>query len=293
MSSNRRQFMKSLAVASAVTAVTAKTESASAGPAEGGGRSYDKYKSAKVEIKGEVATVTISNVDKAPQRGERAEQEHWELGELFAEMRGDSRFRVVVITGPGNGIFHAGAKRPPSGKLDPPDQEDEWYDFQGLRRFHQEMAESEKIFVAKVNGDAMSMGSSLVFAADIIVAREDAKIADTHLNGPGGVVPGDGGCALIPLFMSPARAKEYLLLAREYTASELARLGIINYAVPADKLDATVDDIVARLLKRPPYALAWAKRIANKRVTDHLNMTLDAASAYEQLNKLQSKKTQL
>jgi enoyl-CoA hydratase len=107
------------------------------------------------------------------------------------------------------------------------------------------------------------------------------------------VVPGDGGCALVPLFMTPARAKEYLLLAREYTASELARLGIINYAVPANKLDATVDDIVARLLKRPAYALAWAKRIANKRVTDHLNMTLDAASAYEQLNKLQSKKTQL
>lgn len=293
MSSNRRQFMKSLAVASAVVAVTAKTESASAGPAENAGRAYDKYKSAKVEIKGEVATVTISNVDKAPQRGERAEQEHWELGELFAEMRGDPRFRVVVITGPGNGIFHAGAKRPPSGKLDPPDQEDDWYDFQGLRRFHQEMAESQKIFVAKVNGDAMSMGSSLVFAADIIVAREDAKIADQHLSGPSGVVPGDGGCALVPLFMSPARAKEYLLLAREYTAAELARLGVINYAVPADKLDATVDDIVARLLKRPAYALAWAKRIANKRVTDHLNMTLDAASAYEQLNKLQYKKTQL
>ena len=293
MSSNRRQFMKSLAVASAVAAVTAKTESASAAPAESGGRVYDKYKSAKVEIKGEVATVTISNVDNAPQKGERAEQEHWELGELFAEMRGDPRFRVVVITGPGNGIFHAGKHLPPSGKIDPPDQEDEWYDFQGLRRFHQEMAESQKIFVAKVNGDAKSMGSSLVFAADIIVAQEDAKIADDHLGGAGGVVPGDGGCALVPLFMTPARAKEYLLLAREYTASELARLGIINYAVPANKLDATVDEIVARLLKRPAYALAWAKRIANKRVTDHLNMTLDAASAYEQLNKLQSKKTQL
>jgi enoyl-CoA hydratase len=285
--------MKSLAVVSAVAAVSAKTEPASAGPAESEGRDYDKYKSAKVEIKGEVATVTISNVDKAPQRGERGEQEHWELGELFAEMRGDPRFRVVVITGPGNGIFHAGQHLPPSGKINPPDQEDEWYDFQGLRRFHQEMAESQKIFVAKVNGDAKSMGSSLVFAADIIVAQEDAKIADEHLSGAGGVVPGDGGCALVPLYMSPARAKEYLLLAREYTGAELARLGIINYAVPANKLDATVDDIVARLLKRPPYALAWAKRIANKRVTDHLNMTLDAASAYEQLNKLQYKKTQL
>lgn len=95
MSSNRRQFMKSLAVASAVAAITAKVEPASASPAENEGRAYDKYKWAKVEIKGEVATVTISNVDQAAQRGERSEQEHWELGELFAEMRGDPRFRAL------------------------------------------------------------------------------------------------------------------------------------------------------------------------------------------------------
>jgi len=216
------------------------------------------------------------------------------MGELLSQLRGDNNIRVVVLTGPGNGIFHAGKHQPGSAKPVPPDQEDEWFDFRGIRRIHQEMAESEKIFVAKVNGNAVSMGSSLVFASDIIVAREDAVIADFHLGDDGtGVVPGDGGCALVPLFMTPAKAKEYLLLGKQYTAGELARLGVINYAVPASKLDATVDDIVARLLKRPVYALAWAKRVANKRVTDHLNLTLDAASAYEQLNKLHQKRTAL
>ena len=229
MSSNRREFVQSIAVAGAVAAVSAAVSPSPANAAEEAGPSYAKYKSAKIQINGEVATVTIENVDKAPQKGERGEQEHWELGEMFAEMRGDPRFRIVVITGPGNGIFHAGKHLPPTSKPIPPDQEDEWYDFQGLRRFHQEMAESQKIFVAKVNGDAISMGSSLVFAADIIVAQEDAIIADQHMGESGGIVPGDGGCALIPLFMSPAKAKEYLLLAKSYTAAELARLGIINY----------------------------------------------------------------
>lgn len=51
------------------------------------------------------------------------------------------------------------------------------------------MAESQKIFVAKVNGDALSMGSSLVFAADIIVAQEDAKIADQTSTDPAAWFP--------------------------------------------------------------------------------------------------------
>lgn len=291
MGTNRREFVQSLAAASALAAaVTSTAEPASASPAGTRNGMYEKHKSLKFELKGEAATVTIANVDFTPKKGDGPEQDHWQLGEFLAELHGDSRVRVVVITGPPGEPFHAGKHQDSGGEK--PDQLDEWYDFNGIRRIHQEMAESDKIFIAKVNGDAVSMGSSLVFSADIIVAREDAIIADQHLGDNGGVVPGDGGCALVPLFMSPAKAKEYLLLAKPYTAAELARLGVINYAVPANQLDATVDDIVTRLLRRPRYALAWAKRVANKRVTDHLNMVLDVAAAYEQLNKLQYKRTQ-
>ena len=114
-------------------------------------------------------------------------------------------------------------------------------------RCHQTMAEIEKPIVAKVSGDAAGFGSSLMFNSDIIVAREDVRIMDHHMSGvftanysgvmkEGGhefsSIPGDGGVSLVPLFMTPARAKEYLMLAKPYTAKELADLGIINYAVP-------------------------------------------------------------
>jgi enoyl-CoA hydratase/carnithine racemase len=153
------------------------------------------------------------------------------------------------------------------------------------------MAELEKPIVARVNGDCVGFGSSIAFACDLVVAVEDARFVDHHLGMDDvegferefGIVPGDGGLALLPLFMSPMLAKEYLMLAREYRAAELARLGIINYAVPRPELDAKVQDVVGRLLKRSAYALAWTKRVANRRVAAHLNLTLDAAAAYEML----------
>jgi enoyl-CoA hydratase/carnithine racemase len=84
-----------------------------------------------------------------------------------------------------------------------------------------------------------------------------------------------------------AMAKEYLMLAKPFTAAELAARGIVNYAVPAGELSAKTDEIVAALLRRSSYALAWTKRTINRRVADQLNMTLDASAAYEMVNFLQ------
>jgi enoyl-CoA hydratase/carnithine racemase len=297
----RRRFIQNLAaigvVAGAAGAVAASAAQENTQPDNDASR-YDKYSTMKVTLNGPVANLLVSNVLSLPKPGERPPNLHWELGEIFSEMRSDNRIRVIVMTGPGNGNFHAGKRNRYAENPAPRDQENEWLNFAGLRRFHEETASSEKILVAKVNGDAIGFGQSLVFAADIIVAQEDALIADFHLGmgeigdygPPFGVVPGDGGCALIPLFMPPALAKEYLLLGRQFRAAELARLGIINYAVPASRLDATVDGLVERLLKRPAYGLAWAKRIANRRVVNHLNLTLDAAAAYEQLHLMQTEK---
>jgi enoyl-CoA hydratase/carnithine racemase len=106
-----------------------------------------------------------------------------------------------------------------------------------------------------------------------------------------GIVPGDGGASLVPLFMSPAIAKEYLMLAKRYTSRELADAKIINAAVAPEDLDATVADYVERLLKRPSYALAWTKRIINRRIIDALNSSLDAGAAYEMVNFLQLDRT--
>lgn len=260
-----------------------------------------EYSSLSIERRDQVATITLRRRDRAAD--EPLPNRHWELANLFDELRADDSVRVIVLTGtdgrfsvPPHSLERDRAAGPGERSREyPTDPSRAWHTFTGIVRTHQAMAEIEKPIVAKVNGDAIGFGQTLVFASDIIVAVEHAIIADHHLGmgeiEPGGhdfgVVPGDGGTALLPLYLSPARAKEYLMLGRVYRAAELAALGAINYAVPADKLDAAVDDLVRRLLARPAYALAWTKRVANRRVVDHLNMTLDAGVAYEMASFLQ------
>ena len=160
-----------------------------------------------------------------------------------------------------------------------------------------------------MNGDAIGFGSSIAFACDLIVAAKGAVFCDTHLAmderehlkapplavdaaaaasapPPAGIVPGDGAISVVQRFFSPAVAKEYLMLARPFTGAELAVSGAINDAVPERQLDDTVGDLVARLLARSAYALAWTKRTANRAVAAELNRSLDGSLAYELVSQM-------
>ncbi|MDT4965232.1 MAG: hypothetical protein QOF87_4879 [Pseudonocardiales bacterium] len=215
---------------------------------------------------------------------------HKEVGEAILSLREVDQVRVIVLTGLGDMFFIPPSRSPGIGAH--ADPREDWLLTIGLQRTFSAIIEVEKPIVAKVNGDAVGYGSSLVFACDFVIANEDAKIADHHLGmgetGYGrdnaGVVPGDGGSVFVPLCMPPTMAKEYLLLARPFTGRELADRGIFNAAVPKDELDAAVDDFAARLIKRPPYALGWGKRALNRRIQENFNLTFDVAWAYEMLN---------
>jgi len=254
-----------------------------------------------VEKDGEVAIVTM--LDHWEEKGESRDLHHptekihmtKEVADAIENLRRDSSIRVIVLTGSGQTfkVPPADYSKPEGGKYSKNDPRYLWEGMiNGIIRGHQAMAECEKPIVARVNGDAIGLGQSLMFASDIIIAEENAKIVDHHLSMGEidgmrmeyGIVPGDGGSALLPLFMPPTLAKEYLMLGKPYRASELAEMGLINYAVAEDELDTKTAEIVERLLERSAYALAWAKRTANRRVINHLNMTLDAAAAYEMVN---------
>ena len=252
------------------------------------------YETCTLTIEGQVATVAI--IPPTSLTGGTADL-HWDLGEIFSDLRGDTNVRVVVLTGTDDEFYVLASAEfydVAANREYVTDPAGAWKTFMGIVRLHQAMAELEKPIVAKVNGDALGFGSSLVFACDLIVAAEDAQVIDIHMGmgehraGPGfGIVTGDGGSALVPLVMSPAKAKEFLMLGKPYTGADLAEAGYINDAVPRERLDAVVDDIVERLLKRSSYALAWTKRTINRRLADQLNMTLDASAAYEMVNFLQ------
>lgn len=228
-----------------------------------------------------------------------------ELGRFFSELRGDMTVRVVVLTGAEDGEFQV---TPPTDHyqteaarrrlVDPPAA---FRHYVAVVRCHQAMIEIEKPIVARVNGDAIGFGQALMFASDLILAREDARVADVHMGmgeipssdrthtvgPPFGLVPGTGAIPYAPIYMSPAKAKEWLMLSPEVSAGQLAADGLINRAVPMAKLDSVVEETVRALLRRSPYALAWTKRLANRHLAEHLNLTLDAGMGLELVNFLQ------
>jgi enoyl-CoA hydratase len=262
-----------------------------------------EYGSFIVERAGPVLTIKMLTLRDALTKQPPADI-HRELGLFLDELRHDTTWqvRLIVLTGAIDGEF---AVVPTETHYDLPvtksrlnNPRGQWVTTMGVIHTLHAMTELEIPIIAKVNGDAIGYGQSLMFGCDLIIARSDARISDIHMamgdvrtpdgskrmGPPFGVVPGDGAGALLPLFMSPPLAKEYLMLSPVKTAAELAQMGAINYAVPAAELDITTDRIVSALLARPPYALGWTKRIVNRRVVDQLNLTLDASAAYEMIN---------
>lgn len=254
------------------------------------------YRTIKLTRDGGLATIQFTppmlqhNKDDQPPKPGR----HRELGMALEELRFDQNIRVIVITGKDD-IFCMTAPNHPHFHGHTPD--DTWDGMQNLQYTFNQVIEIEKPIIAKVNGGVKGWGSSLVFACDFIVARDDAVFCDHHMGmgdgnppvgRPGaGIVPGDGGSIFVPLCMSPALAREYLWLGKQFTGKQLYDRGIINDAVPIRDLDATCDRLVDALLRRPPYALAFSKRVFNRVAAERFNLLFDIGYAYEMMNKEQ------
>lgn len=245
----------------------------------------------------DAAVATIEIIPPAQLTGGTSDL-HYDLARAFMRLRHLDEVRVIVLTGTDDEFY---VPMPPAfydserARAYLADIPGAWRTFSGVVQVHEAMSQIEKPIVARVNGPAVGFGSSLVFASDLIVAANDAVIVDMHLGmgeveegGPRfGIVPGDGGAVVIPESMPRALANEALMLARRFDGAELARLGVINHAVPRHQLDATVGDMVAGLLRRSAYALAWSKRLINRQMRVSVQQGIDHGAAYEMVNFLQ------
>jgi enoyl-CoA hydratase len=128
------------------------------------------------------------------------------------------------------------------------------------------------------------LGASIALLCDVIVAADTAAIADPHVRV--GIVAGDGGTAIWPLLIGPARAKQYLLTGDALTAVEAERIGLVNRVVAASDLQSQALEWAQKLAALPPLAVQYTKAAVNKLVKDALNLAFDAATGYELLTLL-------
>ncbi len=204
------------------------------------------------------------------------DQLHRDLTALFAALRRESEARAVVLTGRGR-AFSAG------GDFNWFPQLREMERLEALRRDAKQLIwdllDVEIPIVAAVNGHAMGLGASIALLCDVIFMADTATIGDPHVRV--GIVAGDGGVAIWPLALGPARAKQYLLTGDPVAAAEAERIGLVNRVVPAAQLQDEALAFARRLADGAPLAVRYTKLAVNKLLKDAVNIAFDTSTALE------------
>jgi enoyl-CoA hydratase/carnithine racemase len=237
---------------------------------------YSRYETLKIEVQGQIATVTLNR----PERLNAVNpQMHGELEALFGEIGYDDHINAIVLTGAGRAFCAGGDVK---GMDQRAREGSERIPLRGAKRLIQNMLEVEQPLIGAINGDAVGLGATLALFCDIIIAAENARFGDTHIKV--GLVAGDGGAVIWPLLVGVAKAKELLFTGDLIDAHEAERIGLINRVVPAGKAYDEALALAKRLAAGPARALRWTKLATNKRLKDEVNLVLDASLAVETLS---------
>jgi enoyl-CoA hydratase/carnithine racemase len=182
----------------------------------------------------------------------------------------DAGVHVVVIEGAGGKVFCAGhdlkefqANADPSFPKAVAAQ---------CSRMMQSIVASPKPVIAKVAGVATAAGAQLVAACDLAIAADTARFATPGVN--------IGLWCLTPMVaisrtVAPKHAMQMLLTGRLIDADTAVRFGLVNEAVPADRLDASVDALADEIAGKSTFTVALGKQAF------HRQLGMDLASAYD------------
>jgi methylglutaconyl-CoA hydratase len=202
----------------------------------------------ETELRDGVLTVTLADEANRNSLGARLVGE---LVDALDDADADPEVRVVVLTNRGR-VFCAGADLSERASGDAPAA------IRTPQALFGRFARSPKPYVGRIAGHCVAGGMGLAAAMDISIAAEDAKFGFTEVRV--GVAPAVISVVCLPK-LRPADARAAFLRGRRFFAAEAAAMGLINAAVPADRLDDEVDAVVTDLLAGGPGAIAAAKRL--------------------------------
>ena len=238
---------------------------------------YEGYHALKVVREGAVVTVSFNRPEV---KNATNMQMHQELVRVFPEIGRDPEAHVVILTGEGD-VFSAGGDI--GGMQRNLDDPARWIEsMTEARDILMGVIDLDRPVIAKVNGDAVGLGATLALVCDIVVAKDTAIIADPHIKV--GLVAGDGGSVIWPALIGYAKAKKYLLTGDSITGAEAERIGLVSEAVPADQLDARVDQIASSMARGAAVAIRLTKKAINMDLRQRMANLIEAHLGYETMS---------
>lgn len=165
-----------------------------------------------------------------------------------------NHFRCVVLTGTGDKAFCAGGDLKERRQL----SEEEWVlQHELMERTVRAIANCPIPVIAAANGAAYGGGLELLLQCDFAYAADTARFALTETSL--GIMPGAGGTQTLARAVGERRAKELILGAVPFSATEALEWGVVNRVFPAEQLMTETLAMAQRIAGNAPIAVRQAK----------------------------------
>ncbi|HMT58785.1 MAG TPA: enoyl-CoA hydratase/isomerase family protein [Ottowia sp.] len=208
----------------------------------------------RTDVQGHVATVTLSRPEV---RNAFNDEVIAELSQAFTTLGDDARVRAIVLAAEGP-AFCAGADLNWMRRMADYTREENLADAAQLAFMLRVIHECPKPTIARVQGDVYAGGMGLVAACDMAVSVDTAHycLSEVKL----GLIPATISPYVIRA-MGPRAAHRWFLTAERFGAAEAHRIGFVHEVVSAERLDATVGELLKALTSASPHAVKACKQL--------------------------------
>jgi feruloyl-CoA hydratase/lyase len=214
------------------------------------------YKNVLVEIEDRIAWVTLNRPEK---RNAMSPALNDEMVEVLNVIEVDEDCGVLVLTGAGE-AFSAGMDlREYFRALDPLPYEKQLHARRSAWQWQwRHLMHYSKPTIAMVNGWCFGGAFSPLVSCDLAIADENAKFGLSEINW--GIIPGGNVTRAVCATMNLRDAMYYIMTGETFDGRKAAQMGLVNEAVPKDRLRARTVELAQTLLGKNPTVLRACKQ---------------------------------
>jgi enoyl-CoA hydratase len=249
-----------------------------------------KYEKIIYETKDNIATITLNYPEKL--NAWRFAGGGGMVDEFFAaltEAEDDDDVKVVIFKGAGPSfssghdltevgyVYGYGDGKKGEKKRRPSQRIRLKLDRFGLNEPRRRIFLCPKITIAQVHGHCVGEGILVMNCCDLAVAAEDASIGHTEQRlGFAGMSP---TFPILVMNVGLKKALELLLTGKQLSGKEAAEIGMINMAVPPDRLDEETRELAKKIALLPRDGIAIGKAMRHIQY-ERLGLTSGFATGY-------------
>ncbi len=181
--------------------------------------------------------------------------------------------RALILTGSGEKSFVAGADIAEMSSLTK--AEGEAFGKKGNDVFRK-LEKFPIPVIAAVNGFALGGGCEIAMSCDIRICSENAMFGQPEVGL--GITPGFGGTQRLARLVGAGMAKEMIYAARNISAEEAYRIGLVNKVYPQEELMSAARKLATSIARNAPIAV----RNSKKAIDEGLQTDIDQAIVIEE-----------